>query len=208
MRTTGLILLVFLLAMPPGMCGREPAFTISICTVLRNANKYNGKMVRVRGNILRSEGEYDLCARCKGLNESGVTLVYPDEGPDTRVRFHLIRDAAFKKFEYYLEAEPLVKRELPRGVIGRAVPRRYCGIKVTAIGRFEAVSEEEALAGRGYGNLGASRFRLVLRRVLRPTAEACPPPPEPQVTPPVLPPPLSLPESAPPPPPESKDRGR
>jgi hypothetical protein len=130
-------------------------------------------MISVRGNIGDSEGGYYLWGRCEGVRETGIHVVYPGDQWGAVAPFRLVRNAALKKLEHYLEAEPVKKVEPDPNVIGIYASRRYCKVEATVIGRFDAVGEEDILVGKGFGNGGRSRFQLVLHKVIRPTAHEC-----------------------------------
>jgi hypothetical protein len=191
------VVLVLFTVIPMASAG-ERVIKTSFCSLVQHPRKYKGKMVQFRTQITQTFSAYE---DCKYYAESPIVIAYPGGSREIQMPFRLIRDADFEKFEYYLRAEPLVKQEPPPGWVSSRPPRRYCKITVTLTGLFEAVSEEEALRGRGFGNGGRNQFQLVLHRVANPVAEECPPVPRPppKVVPP-LPPSLILKQDYPPPP--------
>jgi hypothetical protein len=132
-------------------------------------------MVQVRGSIVDAEGLY-LSAKCE-RGQGGMALSFPEENPSAPLPFRLVRDEAFQKFRYFVEHDnapvpSILKPENPE-VTPHVVPR-YCSIQVTVIGIFQAVSEEEARRGRGFGHLGLSPFQLIVESVKDPEAKECP----------------------------------
>ena len=91
--------------------------------------------------------------------------------------FQLVQDAAFQKFKHFIDHDnaPVPRIPNPQGsqVTPRMVPC-YCDIQVTAVGMFQAVSQENARRGQGFGNLGRSPFQLILQSVSDPEAKECP----------------------------------
>jgi len=154
-----------------GLCEGPQAIAVSMCTINQSPKLYNGKMVRVRGTVARAEGLalYVDSKECK----TAIALAFPDEEPQIRAPFHLIRDDDFRKFQSYLDAPAANQPKLPPGWGGWGTAHRYCDIQVTVIGKFQAVSEEKALRGRGFGNAGASPFQLTVQSVIDPEAKEC-----------------------------------
>lgn len=167
-----------LLAVSPLIAGHRvvtPAET-SICKIMESPFRFNGRIVRVRGDILWGLEDLDIYQDCSPEYRGGMVIQFPGDHPELKPGFHLIRDSAYEKFHYYLTAEPRVKLNPPPNVGTPTVPHRYCSMTVTVAGRFYAVSEQDAQHGRGYGNAGSARFALVVRSVSNPVAKECPAP--------------------------------
>ncbi len=148
----------------------------SICKIMQDPSHFKGKVVRVKGNIFWGLEDLDIYEDCSQDYRGGMVIQFPEDHPELKPGFHLVRDAAYEKFHYYLTAEQVVKPRLPPNSLTTTVLHRYCSMTVTIIGRFYAVSKEEGLHSRGYGNAGESRFALVVKSVSDPVAEECPPP--------------------------------
>jgi hypothetical protein len=164
-------LILGLLMVIPMASAKEGVMRTSFCHLVRHPGRYKGKMVEFRSNIKWGLAVFSASEDCKDSDVIGIWIAYPEGVRDRRVPFELVRDNDFRLFDDYMSAE------LPPtpGVFGPRPPRRYCKITVTLTGLFEAVSEEEALRGRAFGHLGWFQFRLILRRVVNPVAEECPP---------------------------------
>ncbi|HEV2348347.1 MAG TPA: hypothetical protein VG028_00720 [Terriglobia bacterium] len=148
----------------------------TICKIMQDPSHFKGKIVRVTGRIFWGMEDTDLYEDCTPQYRGGMVIQFPDDAPELKPGFHLVRDSAFEKFYYYLTAAPVKKFRLPPNVGSPWVPHRYCSMTVTITGRFYSVSEAEVLHGRGYGNAGESRFALVVKSVSNPVAQECPPP--------------------------------
>jgi hypothetical protein len=132
-------------------------------------------MVKLRGSIARAEGLalYTDEKRC----HTAMALRFADGHPKSRTQIQLVRDEAFRKFQFYVQA---LAKEQPKplpGIVSLYAAPQYCEIRVTVVGEFQAVSREEALHGHGFGNAGASEFQLIVQSVLDPEAKECPSPP-------------------------------
>lgn len=167
--------LFFLAHVGTGWCEGVRAIPVSLCTLDGHPERYNAKMVRVRGLVVGAEGLY-LSANC-GRRRGGMALSFPLENAVTPQPFDLVRDDAYRKLMNYVNAPAPTQPKAEPEVWTLSVAPRYCDIRVTIIGRFEAVSEEKALRGRGFGNGGASPFQLIVRSVVDPEAKECASPP-------------------------------
>jgi hypothetical protein len=161
-----------------GWCGDIPAIPVSLCALESNPARYNGKMVRVRGSVVHAEGLY-LSAKC-GRGEGGVALSFPLENSTTPQPFQLVRDEAFERFKDFIEHDnapvPKIAPSILEPESSKVTPHtapRYCSIQVTVIGRFMAVSANDAGRGHGFGHLGLSPFQVVVRSVKDPEAKEC-----------------------------------
>jgi hypothetical protein len=168
----GLLLWIIVFSAVRARCAEKPPIRVSICTLAQHLKSYNGKMIRVTGFVGRSEFTtiYSACG-----NELGVALVmrFPDE-IGQHVPFRLVRDKDFKLFWQYLTEGKSIKAP---GASVHILPFdfKYCTVAATFTGLFNAVSDEDALEGRGFG-IGGSPFRFIVQSVSDPIAEKCPKP--------------------------------
>ena len=157
-----------------GAASGRPMLKVSVCDLVRRPAFYNGKMVCVRGKYIPGPAD-SLFDECHGPSPQGAALVFTDEiGVLIKppVPFKTCYDHDMKKFLHYLNAKRKIK--LPKG--GVAPPwayAKYCLVTVTVTGRFDAVSKEEAMRGRGYGEAGEYPYRIVVESISDPVAKEC-----------------------------------
>ena len=200
-----LVSLALLLGVRAGLCKQPRAIETSMCAIDADPKAFNGRMVKVRGSVVRAEGIalYADDQKC----HTAMALRFPDEQPRNSAP-RLVHDDAFQRFLYYVQAQAKEQPKPPSGVVSLYVAPQYCDIRVTVVGKFQAVSEEKALHGRGFGNGGLSVFQLIVQSVLDPEAKECPPLPQPPSPPPIPPPPEWLTQPPPPPPHASQQPNR
>jgi hypothetical protein len=168
--------LVFLLLASHRAAGvsRTPHPTLtSICVVLRSPERFNGKMVRVKGQIEWGLEDLWIYEDCEPGQRAAIPITIPDEGADPHLPFRVLRDSDFQRFSYYLNAPPVATTQRPVNTLPNVIPRRYCSLSAVFTGRFETVSVEDASHGRGFGHAGGDRFQLVIRGVATPVAKEC-----------------------------------
>lgn len=173
MRTLS-VLVFLMLAVGAGFCAGPRAIPVSMCTIDRSPSLYNGKMVQVRGLVARAEG-LALYVDSKECH-TAMALRFPEGATNFHPGFRPLRDDAYRKFMNYVQAPAPIRPKAEPRVLTTFVAPRYCDIRVTIIGRFEAVSEQKALRGRGFGNAGASPFQLIVQSVVNSQAKECAPP--------------------------------
>jgi len=166
--------LFFLARVGTGWCEGARTIPVSLCMLDGHPKRYNGKMVQVRGSVVGAEGLY-LSSKC-GQGQGGMALSIPEENSNPPSPFRLVHDEAFDRFSYLLGHlnGPFPRILNPDNTEVHPLTPCYCSIQVTVIGRFQAVSEEEARRGRGFGHLGLSPFQLIVESVKDPEAKECP----------------------------------
>ena len=148
----------------------------SICEIARSPETFNGKMVRIRGQVLIAFEDFELPAEnCDGRRIDGVWLEYgrgPKRQPTTwccgdmvpRDVLAILENTDFRKFHSSLTAQR--KESVCEG--------RQCyvyDVTATLLGRFDFAGDEpcqdntRACYSGGFGHFGLFRGRLVIRSV-------------------------------------------
>ena len=133
----------------------------SVCEVLRNPTLYEGKRIRVRGELTPSDDHpWRLFAgNCPGLDtrpfSPSIALPRPDH-PFLRDRVDALKlDASrvedFQRVEQTLRAE----------ITGRQVWATFCGVFQAKGARVFALPKERPPMLYGYGHLGSARAQLI-----------------------------------------------
>ena len=161
--------LIVLAALIP--LGAQTPAKSSVCTVLGHPQAYNGQPLTLRGHVNWKTETLLIYNECHGASD-GIVLVLSERDVEPRPAFDLLQNDDLDRFKEYISALVPNSTEVKNGVcIGCAW--KYCRIDSTVTGRFDAVSENDARRGKGFGNAGRQRFRLVVRSIENPVAQEC-----------------------------------
>jgi hypothetical protein len=143
----------------PGSAAQSADPPLTVCELLKDRVKYNGKMVVVRGEVdSTSEGGWLIDESCaEPLEISGLTL-----GRDIAL-VSTVSAVTPVNFKYDLQAEERLQREFKK----LKVKPGQVHIFVTYEGVFETRPDSELTCGDirvcGFGHLGGSPAQLVVK---------------------------------------------
>jgi hypothetical protein len=118
MRFVFALLLVWLSALS---AGPSPDEVVSVRSLLLHAKKYAGRVLTIRGRVIK---EHHGTALCDDQYEKCVQVVLPDE-VEPRPEFTLVRDATYERFAKLALEVGLVERSLGRAALEARIFGRF-----------------------------------------------------------------------------------
>jgi hypothetical protein len=147
---------------------------VNVCDIVKEPERFNGKMIPVRGRISIAFEDFELsAAHCAQQGRGGIWLEYgrgPKSQPTTwccgdmtpRDKMALVQNQDFRSFHRFLAEQRRVK--------GCYEGQCYVyDVTATITGRLDAVKSEVGRNGRGvcdgFGHFGVFCARLVIQKV-------------------------------------------
>jgi len=144
-----------------------------VCAVARHPSSYKGRMLTLRGQINWKTEDLLIYDECSNGESAGIVLVLNERNVEPKPSFALLENDSLRRFQQYISARLEEQPAEPKNGVCIGCNWKYCRVDLTVTGRLDLVSEEEARRGKGFGNAGRQRYRLVAESVGNPVAKEC-----------------------------------